>query len=253
MFAGRGVIFGLLASISVSAAPMQFQSSERQVALVELYTSEGCSSCPPAESWLSGLKEAPGLWRDFVPVAFHVDYWNYLGWRDQWSNKLYSDRQHDYAGVWGAENIYTPEFVLNGKEWRDWRGLRSVPGLSGDKGGILSVTSGDANHWDVSFAPSARGTAGYEVNAALLLSVVGSDVKAGENAGRHLKHDFVVIKLVTQPLILKNGGFEGAFVVPTGEKRLEGRLALAVWTSRSGRPEPVQAVGGWLAPSEGAR
>ncbi|HWW02897.1 MAG TPA: DUF1223 domain-containing protein [Candidatus Acidoferrum sp.] len=250
MSPARYVILGVFAGIATSAAPVQFQSSERQAALVELYTSEGCSSCPPAESWLSGLKEASGLWRNFVPVAFHVDYWDYLGWRDKWSSKQHSDRQRAYAGVWGSESIYTPEFVLNGKEWHNWLGLGGVPGSSGTKVGILSVTSRDTNHWDVSFIPAAGGTTGYEVNAALLISGVGSDVKAGENAGRHLKHDFVVLKLVTQPLILKNAGFQGAFVLPAQEKKLEGRLALAVWASCSGRPEPVQAVGGWLVPSE---
>ena len=95
----RYIILGVLAGLATDAAPIQFQSPERQVALVELYTSEGCSSCPPAESWLSGLKEKPGLWSEFVPVAFHVDYWNYLGWRDKWSSKEYSDRQRDYAGA----------------------------------------------------------------------------------------------------------------------------------------------------------
>src|SRR5580693_7683854 len=96
---------------AATAAPVVFQSSDRQTALVELYTSEGCSSCPPAESWLSGMKKSSGLWNDFVPVAFHVEYWDNLGWRDKWSSKQFSDRQRDYAGVWGGDNIYTPEFV----------------------------------------------------------------------------------------------------------------------------------------------
>jgi hypothetical protein len=93
--------------ISVMAAPITFQSSETQTSLLELYTSEGCSSCPPAESWLSRLKESPGLWKDFVPVAFHVDYWNYLGWRDPWSTKAFTDRQHAYARTWRSDSVYT--------------------------------------------------------------------------------------------------------------------------------------------------
>ena len=101
----------------------------------------------------------------------------------------------------------------------------------------------------MSFIPAAGGTTGYEVNAALLISGVGSDVKAGENSGRHLKHDFVVLKLVRQPLVRRNDGFQGAFVLPAREKNLQGRLALAVWAARGGRPEPVQAVGGWLVQS----
>jgi hypothetical protein len=244
------VILAVLAGVAADAVPIQFQSPERQVPLVELYTSEGCSSCPPAESWLSGLKEKPGLWSEFVPVAFHVDYWNSLGWRDPWSSKLYSDRQRDYAAAWGSENIYTPEFVLNGKEWHNWFDLRGAPGVSSTKTGILKVVSEDTNHWEVSFIPAAGGTTGFDVNAALLISGVGSDVKAGENTGRHLKHDFVVLKLASQPLIRQNAGFQGAFVLPTQEEKLEGRLALAVWVSRRGHPEPVQAVGEWLVPAE---
>jgi hypothetical protein len=239
-----------LASLAALGAPIQFNSPERQVALVELYTSEGCSSCPPAESWLSGLKKSRGLWSEFVPIAFHVDYWDYLGWRDKWSSKEFSERQRDYAAAWGRESIYTPEFVLNGMEWHNGFGLRGAPGLSDTKAGILSVSSKDTNRWDVSFVPAAGGAASCEVNAALLISGLGSEVKAGENSGRHLKHDFVVLKLVSQPIARKNDVFQGAFLLPAGEKRLEGRLALAVWITRGGHPEPVQAVGGWIEQPE---
>src|SRR5579862_6783150 len=106
MITVRCILFGVLGCIAAHAAPIQFQSSERQVALVELYTSEGCSSCPPAEAWLSRLKDKPGLWSEFVPVAFHVEYWDALGWRDKWSSKDYSERQRDYAASWGSDNIY---------------------------------------------------------------------------------------------------------------------------------------------------
>jgi hypothetical protein len=246
MIAMRYLISGMLAGTVAAAAPIEFQSSERQEALVELYTSEGCSSCPPAESWLSRLQEKPGLWSDFVPVAFHVDYWNNLGWPDKWSSQQYTGRQRDYAEAWGSGNIYTPEFVLNGKEWHNWFGLKGVPGLSGTKAGILKVTSADTQHWQVNFIPAAGGTSSYEVNAALLVSGLGSDVKAGENSGRHLNHDFAVIALVNRPLVRANDGFQGAFTMAAGERTPAGRLALAVWATRSGSLEPLQSVGGWL-------
>src|SRR5690242_2519357 len=114
-------------SFCLNAQPITFQSSESQTSLLELYTSEGCSSCPPAETWLSRLKESPGLWKDFVPIAFHVDYWDYLGWRDSWSTKAFTDRQHAYARTWRNGSVYTPGFVLNGKEWRTWSRSQSVP------------------------------------------------------------------------------------------------------------------------------
>ena len=108
-------ILGVLAGVTAHADPIVFESHERQTALLELFTSEGCSSCPPAESWLSQLKQKPELWSGFVPVAFHVDYWDYLGWRDKWASQQFSDRQRDYAQAWGSDSVYTPGFVLNGK------------------------------------------------------------------------------------------------------------------------------------------
>jgi hypothetical protein len=250
MFATRCLVFGLLAGVTANSAPVQFQSAESQTTLMELYTSEGCSSCPPAEAWMSQLKSKPGLWSDFVPVGFHVDYWDYLGWRDPWASQAFSNRQREYAGGWGGGNIYTPEFVLDGKEWRDWSARKGVPGLSGTRAGILKVTSEDAQHWQVSFIPAAGGTTGYEVNAALLVCGLGSDVRGGENAGRHLQHDFVALTLIKRPLARTNGGFRGTFTLAAGRKMPEGRLALAAWTTRSGSLEPAQAVGGWLAVAE---
>jgi uncharacterized protein DUF1223 len=97
---------GLLAS----NAPMQsaelfhFQSGDAQTTLLEVDTSEGCSSCPPAEAWFSRLKESPKLWQDFVPVAFHVDYWDYLGWNDPFATKSHTKRQHGYATQWRSRS-----------------------------------------------------------------------------------------------------------------------------------------------------
>jgi hypothetical protein len=81
---------GLIASVAfcfTAAGESVFESAPNKVHLLELFTSEGCSSCPPAEEWLTKLKQNPGLWRDFVPVAFHVDYWDHLGWRDRFAAK----------------------------------------------------------------------------------------------------------------------------------------------------------------------
>jgi hypothetical protein len=182
----RILAVSLLATIPVGAQAdfIKFQSATERTMLLELYTSEGCSSCPPAEAWLSGLKDSPRLWKDFAPVAFHVDYWNSLGWKDAWSDPEFSERQRSYAQFWRAENIYTPEYVLNGKEWRNWFTGKNGPKSDGEKPGILAVTSTDAKHWRVIFAPEKISDAAYEIHAALLASGIVSDVKAGENSGR---------------------------------------------------------------------
>ncbi len=236
------------AAISANAQnqPLVFQSAATQTALLELFTSEGCSSCPPAESLLTSLKASPGLWKDFVPVAFHVDYWDDLGWRDRWSSREFSDRQRAYAAAWANTSVYTPGFVLNGKECRDWSGLTELLKSPGAPAGTLKVSSADLDHWQVWFTPLAPGRENYEAHAALLASGLTSDVKAGENRGRHLDHDFVVTALTRIPLKAYQDAAWAQFHLSKTAKGQTGRPALAVWVTHPGRAEPLQAVGGWL-------
>jgi hypothetical protein len=107
-----------LALTAAIAQPLVIQSPEGRVSLLELYTSEGCSSCPPADRWLSTLRDDPRLWRLVVPVAFHVDYWDYLGWRDRFADPAHAERQRTLAGQGLLSTVYTPGLVLDGKEWR---------------------------------------------------------------------------------------------------------------------------------------
>jgi hypothetical protein len=241
------LLLTMMVGTMIQAAPIVFQSPERQTALLELYTSEGCSSCPPAEAWLSKMKDEPGLWSECVPVAFHVDYWNNLGWRDGLSSEQYTERQRSYARAWSSEEIYTPELVLNGKEWHNWLGFRGAPTSSGARNGVLSARSDDGKHWRAEFVPSNDSGTDYEVNAALLISGVVSDVAAGENSGRHLNHDFAALSLMTRPLTPQTNVWAGQFIIDPAPKNANGRLALAVWVTRSGQLEPLQATGGWLA------
>jgi hypothetical protein len=251
-FASRAFLHCLpvLVAMTVQAqtAAIQFQSTPERTALLELYTSEGCSSCPPAEFWLSGFQYSPRLWRDFAPVEFHVDYWNYLGWNDAWSEAKYSERQRTYAQHWRSENIYTPEFVLDGKEWHNWFTAKTGPQTDGERVGVLTVTSTDRYRWQASFVPGKRLETGYDIHAALLAGRIGSDVRAGENKGRHLSHDFVVVTLVRARMTAGKGAAEGAFILGTTRYPSGGTLALTVWVTRAGQLESLQATGGWLVP-----
>ena len=226
--------------------PLVFKSAPTQTALLELFTSEGCSSCPPGERWLTSLKESAGLWKEFVPVAFHVDYWDHLGWRDPWSSKEFTDLQRTYAMLWGTGSVYTPGFVLDGKERRDWSGLKDNLRTSDAQVGALRVSSSDLRHWQVWFTPVAPVRENYEIHAALLASGLTSDVKAGENRGRRLNHDFVVTALTKSPLRTDKRNAWGQVVLNNTATGQPGRPALAVWVTRSGRLETIQAVGGWL-------
>ncbi len=231
------------------AAAIKFQSAPEQTALLELYTSEGCNSCPPAETWLSHLKESPGLWKDFVPLAFHVDYWDYLGWRDPWAVPGFSGRQRAYAESWHNESIYTPGFVLNGKEWRDWYERNDGLKPSKMEVGVLTVSSTDTNRWQVTFSPMNMSGTNYEVHAALLAGSLSSNVKTGENRGRRLKHDFVVSTLVEVALTHDTDVKRGEFALSAPPATQGGSFALAVWITQVGHMEPLQATGGWLVPS----
>jgi hypothetical protein len=225
-----------------------FSSSEQRVSVIELFTSEGCSSCPPAEAWFSALQREPRLWREFVPVAFHVDYWDSLGWPDRWAKSSYSERQQNYAAAWGSQSVYTPGVVLNGHEWRGWARDAIPVASSAVAPGILRASRVTTNHWSVVFSPHAGGHDKYEASFAILACGLKSDVKAGENRGRKLIHDFVTVSLRTVPLLEKNGELSADFRVAEPALPADSRLAAAVWVMRLGETEPVQATGGWLSP-----
>ncbi len=234
-----------LLCLTVSAAlPAQtFQNGPAATALVELYTSEGCSSCPPAERWLSELKNDPGLWTQFVPVAFHVNYWDNLGWPDSYARPAYTARQRAYAASWGAGNIYTPEFVRQGREWR--------PGDSVPKPvtpGVLTLQRNADGGGAVVYRPAAHATGKtYAASVAWLGGDVLVKVRAGENAGRALAHDFIALHVVLVPLAPDGeGDFTGKFASPPSELPVAGKHALAAWISSSGDPAPLQATGGWI-------
>lgn len=240
------IAFLLAASAGVSAEPLHFSSGPSRIALIELYTSEGCSSCPPADRWLGALAERPGLWKDFVPVEFHVNYWDNLGWKDRLSTPEFTAREYAYSSAWGSPNVYTPCFVRNGAEWKPLDG--DAPAAS-EQAGVLSVEVGDDGNCLVAYRP-APGSDGdrYEVHVALLGSGLASKVTAGENGGHTLRHEFVVLGLARSELSpgAAGAGVRAEVAVPKPITPDAKRLALAAWVVRRGDLTPVQATGGWL-------
>ena len=226
--------------LQMAADPVTFESGPKKVQLLELFTSEGCSSCPPAEASFSRLANDSRLWHEFVPVAFHVDYWDRLGWKDSLASAEWTKRQETYATNWRAEIVYTPAFVLNGREWRS----ASVPSANEDAPGVLKIGMRGDNIVAVNFEP-ANGTSGeFEVYLARLGFGIKVNIRAGENGGRSLRHDFVVLSLVHE----KTGaGTQELRLLPVSESvsRPE-RTALAAWITKAGDLNPVQATGGWL-------
>ena len=228
--------------------PVVFRSGPGRARLLELYTSEGCSSCPPADAWLSRWRGNERLWRDVVPVAFHVDYWDNLGWKDRFASHAYTNRQRAYAAGWNTGTVYTPGFVLDGNEWSGWRsGGEDGLGKPGTPTvGPLVATVRDGRSVGVSCRTAASDARkpGRQVFVALLACGVKSSVRAGENSGRELKHDFVAVSCEERPL--PSDGQEAVFRLPDAPPGAE-RLALAAWVSAPGGLGADQAAGGWLS------
>ena len=209
---------------------IEFKSGNKQVALIELYTSQGCSSCPPADKYLNNLKNEPGLWSEFVPIAFHVDYWDYLGWKDSFSKAEYSDRQRLHRAQGNVKVVYTPGFFLNGKEWRGRLG-RKVPSVGNEAGSLNALLKG--NTLSVSYQTSTPVS-----DATLNVGVLGfgyqTHIKAGENSNRVLHEDFVLLSHTKYVSTDQNWELTlPEEVMPAAEK-----YALAIWVSNSTNLKP---------------
>ena len=244
-------LIGFLASVTPSPAalPEEFRSPETRVHLIELFSSEGCSSCPPADAWVASLRRSSGLWKQFVPVEFHVDYWNRLGWTDPLSRSLFTARQQAYAREWTSQGVYTPGFVLDGGEWRPSGGPSAGTGQASERVGVLSArrsaVTGTNVVFDISF-DSARPLDGARVYGAILGNGLESKVATGENAGSILRHEFAVLGLVQRPM---NGGkarYTAQVELPRPANGRAASYSVAFWVTGTDRQAPLQAVGGDL-------
>ena len=176
--------------------------AKKGFALVELFTSEGCSSCPPADEAVAALaKDYPA---NVFVLCFHVDYWNYLGWKDEFSSAEYTSRQEAYAAAFNLSSIYTPEAVINGK----------TECTGSDKRKLYASVEEElssANHPVIELSAKANGSkaiaVSYKANAdnksmlhiALVQLQATSAVKRGENKGKQLHHVNVVRNFKTVP------------------------------------------------------
>src|SRR5688572_25171016 len=115
-------VLGILMASQGWAAACSAVSGAHTAALVELYTSEGCDSCPPADRWLSGLGERGYVPSRVAPLSLHVDYWDYIGWKDPYAKPAFSGRQRKLTQLQRLAFVYTPQVILQGRDFRAWRG-----------------------------------------------------------------------------------------------------------------------------------
>ena len=216
-------------------ADLHVQTTDKQTTMIELFSSEGCSSCPPAEHWVNGLVDHPKLWSEFIPLVFHVDYWDNLGWKDSFAKYAHSQRQRAYAQKGYTSGVYTPGFFLNAREWRGWfnkGALKSAQNKA--KKLTLDVTKDKVK---VTYASSNA----YRVHIALLGFGLETKVPKGENRGKTLKHDFVV--LAHKSFLSKDAISHTE--LPTSSIKAK-RYAVVVWITKPNTMHILQSTGGWL-------
>jgi hypothetical protein len=178
MLASTTTVFAQQSYCSVTSGPSI-------TPVVELYTSEGCSSCPPADKWASTLKG-----KDIVVEAFHVGYWDYIGWIDRFAAPAYTNRQREVAAINNLHGIYTPQAVLDGRDWPNWG---SQPVAKDPAKASIALRQTGADQFEASVAPAAgQDSAAWSAYWTVTEHGHNSKVQAGENKGEFLKHDFVV-------------------------------------------------------------
>ncbi len=240
-----GLALGILFS-SAGFADQQVKSSEFKASVVELYTSEGCSSCPPADEFLSrlGKTQESDL---IIPLAFHVDYWDYIGWKDPYASADYTQRQRMVARVNQQSSIYTPEFVVDGAEARGSRKITdkvSAAYRSQAEAYItLNVSEPDAGKLTASVGIddlSYEGDDKPEVYIAVFENKLSSNINAGENRGKLLKHDYVVRHL-SLPQTTMSGQLH-SFDLPLDSTWKVSELGVAVVVKLQNSGRTLQAV-----------
>ena len=231
--------FILCASQSISfAAECSAKSGANTVPLLELYTSEGCSSCPPADKWMSGIKNDK-----VTPLAFHVDYWDYIGWKDKFSKAEYSERQRKGAAFGGAGFVYTPQFVMNGRDFKSWDNSRLNEAVEksqniASRANLTLNTVAEVNG-DITLKASAQATKtsdakNSDVFIALYENKLVSKVNAGENSGSTLKHDYVVREFFGAYQISNQNEFSKNFTLNNSWKNKDGGAVIFVQNSQTG-------------------
>lgn len=193
-----------------AAAQCRVTSGPQTAALVELYTSEGCSSCPPADRWLSGFAGSRPDPR-VIPIAFHVHYWDYIGWKDAFGDTRHTERQRAVAKAAGARFVYTPQIIVGGRDFSQWRDekafsralqaihlrpARATLEIESHVGADGAIMGSVAARLD-----SAVGPARLALAVAPVQNGLSSRVTAGENRGERLAHDYVARDVASMPVV----------------------------------------------------
>jgi hypothetical protein len=192
--------FACIAPVTAALAQTcSLHSPPHTIALLELYTSEGCDSCPPADRFVSALRSdataAGSTVGQVVPLSLHVDYWDYIGWKDVFARHAFTERQRWLSSLANSRTVYTPEMFISGQELRDWRGgvAAAVQRINRRPAQAdIDIAVGQAAAGKLPLQVSATAVQPGRLYVALYQNGLATNVKAGENRGVTLRHDYVV-------------------------------------------------------------
>ncbi len=227
-------------AMPIIAAECSAKSGAATVPLLELYTSEGCSSCPPADKWLSNIKLDS---KQLIPLAFHVDYWDYIGWKDRFSNAEYSARQRKIAAFNSAGFVYTPQFVMNGRDFKGSDGSRLNSMVENSQKlasrANLTLDATTQANGEIVLKVGAQAVRPSDIkNSDIFVAIyenkLVSKVKAGENSGRELKHDYVVREFFGAYQINNQNAFTKNFTLDSAWKNRDAGAVVFVQNSQNG-------------------
>ena len=240
------IVFSVsLLTISFSTASLKNKIAKEQdgFALIELFTSEGCSSCPPADEALEEIQKKYND-KDVLVLSYHVDYWNKLGWNDIFSDASFTQRQEYYSNIFRLNNIYTPQVVVNGK--KEFLGsdknklISSIEEQLNEESAVsikLNVVQNTEGKIDVHY--SAEGTEAKKEQAILVLIQKKSisEIKKGENKGKILHHINIVRNIFYLPLKEKTT----SFTIPAGFSKEDFFVAGFIQDKKSGKIRAIQS------------
>lgn len=220
-----------------------FKSPETKVILIELYTSEGCSSCPRADIWLNKLKNNKDLFKTFVPLAFHITYWDFLGWKDSFAKKEFDLRQKNYStNVWKKNSVYTPQFIIDSKEYKEWFYSKKFPKIKKEYAGILEADL-EKDEINISYLNKQMNKdININVNILILENNLSIFVKKGENKNKQLEHNFVVRKFYKFNADIVNGKFNHTYKIRINNRK---NKILIVFLENK-KSIQIQALGSYL-------
>ena len=230
---------------AAGAAPIcTAQSAATPPRVVELYTSEGCSSCPPADAWLATLKGRA----DVIALGFHVHYWDRLGWPDRFANEAYTRRQYDWASRQGSRSVYTPQVLVDGQDWRGWPRLPAAPNAAPATAvPQVTLTRQDDGKVQARVEPLATAASSPDLRWGGYWAVVEdghvSRVRAGENSGETLRHDHVVRLHQPVPAFAAREGLTSRLDVPQGVASNPRRVVFVVTSVPGERTLQALALG----------